>query len=236
MLTNRWTLVAAYGLPLLIFSIGLAEGEDAKPTYPIMAPIAQYSGGPRSEEIALAQSAAPASIATNADVLTLDSHGYETAVKGKNGFVCVVERSWATDFDDAQFWNPKIRAPICFNPTAAHSVLAGYLERTNWVLAGISKSEMAARTKAAVAANTLLLPEAGAMCYMMSKRGYLNDTAGHWHPHLMFFVAHTDGTAWGADLDGSPIFAAQGNPEPITTFFVLVAKWSDGTPAPTPVH
>jgi hypothetical protein len=233
---QRWTLVVAYGLPLLIFSIGLAESEDAKPTYPIMAPIGQYSVAPRSEEIALAQSAAPVSIAGNADVLALGSHGYETAVKGKNGFVCVVERSWATDFDDAQFWNPKIRAPICFNAAAARSVLAAYLERSKWVFAGIAKSEMAARTKAAVTANTLLLPEPGAMCYMMSKQGYLNDQGGHWHPHLMFFVAHTDGAAWGADLDGSPVFAAQGNPEPITTFFVLVAKWSDGSPAIAAKH
>ena len=66
---------------------------------------------------------------------------------------------------------------------------------------------------------------------MMSKQGYLGDTAGHWHPHLMFFVARTDGAAWGADLAGSPVFAAQDDPEPVTTFFVPVPKWSDGTPA-----
>jgi hypothetical protein len=41
---------------------------------------------------------------------------YQTAFQGKNGFVCVVQRSWATAFDDAEFWNPKLRAPVCFNP------------------------------------------------------------------------------------------------------------------------
>ena len=68
------------------------------------------------------------------------------------------------------------------------------------------------------------------------KQDYLSDADGHWRPHLMFFLAHTDAAAWGANLDGSPIFAAQGDPEPGTTFFVLVTKWSDGTPAVTETH
>jgi len=226
-----WANGSACGLVLLFCEIGSAESEDAKAVYSSMAPIVQYRVAVRSEEVALARSAAPRSISDNADVLTLGSRGYETAVKGKNGFVCVVERSWGAGFDDAQFWNPKVRAPICFNPAAVRSVLPGYLQRTDWALARISRSGMLARTKAALAANALRAPEPGAMCYMMSKQGYLSDDAGHWHPHLMFFLAHTNGAAWGADLDGSPVFAAQGDPEPLTTFMVPVIKWSDGTPA-----
>lgn len=166
---RRWAIGPACGLPLLFCAIGLAKSADVKPSYPSMAPIAQYRVVPGSEEIALARSAAPMSVSGTADVLTLGSHGYETAVKGKNGFVCVVERSWGAGFNDAQFWNPKVRAPICFNPAAARSVLPGYLERTEWVLAGVSRSGMIARTRAALAANTLFAPEPGAMCYMMSK-------------------------------------------------------------------
>jgi hypothetical protein len=226
-----WAIGPVCGLALLFGAIGSAESQDAKPTYPTMAPIAQYRVATRSEEIALARSAAPTSISGNADVLTLGSHGYETAVKGKNEFVCLVERSWSAGFDDADFWNPKIRAPICFNPAAARSVVPGYLARTSWVLAGVSRADMIARTKAALAAKTLLAPESGAMCFMLSKQGYLGDAAGHWHPHLMFFLPHTDGAAWGADLDGSPVFAAQSDPEPVTTFMVPVTQWSDGTPA-----
>ena len=226
-----WANGSACGLVLLFCEIGSAESEDAKAVYSSMAPIVQYRVAVRSEEVALARSAAPRSISDNADVLTLGSRGYETAVKGKNGFVCVVERSWGAGFDDAQFWNPKVRAPICFNPAAVRSVLPGYLQRTDWALAHVSRSGMLARTKAALAANALRAPEPGAMCYMMSKQGYLSDDAGHWHPHLMFFLAHTNGAAWGADLDGSPVFAAQGDPEPLTTFMVPVIKWSDGTAA-----
>jgi len=221
----------AHGLAFLCCAVGSAEAEDTKAVYPAMAPLAQYQVASPSEEMALARSAAPTSISGDAEILTLGVRGYELAMKGKNGFVCIVERSWGAGFDDAEFWNPKIRAPICLNPAAARTVLPGYLERTEWVLAGSAKSDMIARTRAAIAANRFVMPGPGAMCYMMSKQGYLSDVDGHWHPHLMFFLGHTDGAAWGANLDGSPIFAAQGDPEPVTTFFVPVTKWSDGTPA-----
>ena len=219
-----------------IATVDAAGADDAKAAYPSMAPIGQYRVASPAEETALARSASPASIAGEAGVLVLGAHGYETAAKGKNGFVCLVERSWAAGFDDPEFWNPRLRAPICLNPAAVRSVLPAYLERTEWVLAGVSRSDMIARTRAALAANTLVMPEPGAMGYMLSKQGYLSDADGHWHPHLMFFVVHTDGAAWGANLDGSPIFAAQGNPEPVTTFFVPVTKWSDGTPAVMEMH
>lgn len=225
------------GLAVLICAIGSAHADAAKAAYPAMAPKEQYSMASAADEVTLARSAAPISIGGDAEVLTLGSHGYETAARGKNGFVCMVWRSWTAGFDDAEFWNPKIRSPICLNPAAVRSVLPGYLERTKWVLAGVSKTDMIARTQAAVAANTYTLPEPGAMSFMMSKQAYLGDAAGgHWHPHMMFFVAHTDGAAWGADQDGSPVISAQDDHEPVTTFFVLVPKWSDGTPAATGVH
>jgi hypothetical protein len=143
----------------------------------------------------------------------------------------MVWRSWAAGYGDAEFWNPKLRAPICLNAAAVRTVLPGYLERTKWVLAGVSRTDMMDRTRAALAANTYVLPEPGAMGFMLSKQGYLSDAAGHWHPHLMFFIAHTDPAAWGANLSGSPIFAGQGDLEPVTTFFVPVTRWSDGTSA-----
>ncbi len=166
--------------------------------------------------------------------MTLGERGYETAVKGGNGFVCVVERSWASGLDDAEFWNPKERAPICFNAASARSVLPTYLERTKWVLAGASKAEIVERIKAAIAAKVITPPEVGAMCYMMSKDGYLNDSAGGpWHPHLMFFLPRTEAAAWGANLAGGPVKGGGGGLEPLSVFFTLAPNWSDGTPGPT---
>jgi hypothetical protein len=232
-----------FGLVFLLGSIeSTASSADAAP-YPAMAPIAHYLEASDSDEIALARSAAPASISANAEVLTLSRTGYKTAVKGNNGFVCLVERSWAAGFADPEFWNPKSRSPICHNGAAARTILPAYIERTGWVLAGVSIPEMIARTRAELTAKTMMLPEAGAMSYMMSKQGNLHDAIGHWYPHLMFYLANTEAAAWGANLDGSPIFAdgstifaQEGTPEPVTTFFVPITKWSDGTPWSKPTR
>lgn len=205
-----------------------AQAKDAK--YPKMAPLDQYLMTPDAE-IAMARSAAPDSLSRDAEVMVLGRHGYETAVKGKNGFVCVVERSWTTGIDDPEFWNPKLRGPICFNAAAARSYLPQTIRKTEWILAGQSKAQMFAHLTAALDKNELPKPETGAMCYMMSKLGYLNDGAGHWHPHLMFFLPLTDGAAWGADLPGSPIIATKDPEGRLTVFIVPVGAWSDGTPA-----
>lgn len=211
----------------LMLAAGAAHAGTA--AYPAMAPLAQYRIANAADETALARSAAPASISHDATVLVLGQRGYETAAKGTNGFTCIVERAWANEFADAEFWNPKVRAPICFNAASARSVLPTYLKRTEWLLAGATKEQMLARTKAALASKEITPPEPGAMCYMMSKDGYLNDRGGHWHPHLMFFEPRATLAAWGAGAKGSPVEGATGGIEPFTTFFVKVASWSDGT-------
>lgn len=206
--------------------------------YAKMAPVAQYLAASRSSEIELARSAAPKSVADHATVLTLGQDGYETAVKGSNGFVCFVQRSWANDFDvpHGQFWNPKIRTPQCWNAAAVSSLLQDYLNRTKWVLSGASKEEMLARTKAEIANHQLGPPAPGSMAYMLSKRQYINDPSPQgqpeWYPHVMFFVATTDGTPWGANDPDGPIFSGTSDVEPVTTYFLLMPRWSDGTPGP----
>jgi hypothetical protein len=224
------TVLQAMCVAGLACASGPAFAADAGSSYPAMAPIAEYRMASWGEEIALARSAAPPSISADAEILVLGAHGYETAVKGKNGFVCLVERSWTAGFNDPVFWNPKIRGPNCLNPVAARTALSHVLDRAQWVLAGVSKADMLARTKAQIAANTYAMPGVGAMSYMMSKNGYLSDKAGHWHPHLMFYVPTAVAEASGADLPGSPVMAGNNDPEPVTLLFVPVSKWSDGTP------
>lgn len=212
--------------------VGAQAADHAQTTN--MAPIEQYRIASRSDEIALARSAAPDSISGDAEILVLGDHGYETAVKGKNGFVCLVERSWFASFTDAEFWNPRLRGPDCLNPAAVSSVLPANLERTRWVLAGVSKAEMLTRSRSSSAARQV--PAPGAMGYMLSKQGHLSDVDGHWHPHLMFFQPHTALSAFGANLPGSPLYGQEGAPEETTVLFIPVAKWSDGTPATTETH
>ncbi len=226
--TQAVALVTALGLA------GVGQAQASKTPYPKMAPLAEYLMTDQAE-IALARSAAPASISGDATIVVLKQHGYEPAVKGKNGFVCIVERSWMSPFDWPEFWNPKMRGPICFNPAAVRSVLPFTYKRTEMILAGVSKPQIMDRLKQMSANKEVSALEPGAMCYMMSRDQYLGDKPAHWHPHLMFYAPRSDGADWGADLAGSPVMLNpqfQNAPEPLATLMVAVDQWSDGTSAP----
>jgi hypothetical protein len=239
-MTNRWVWVGVLAIVCVVVGLTLLltshnRNESRSTTYSSMASIEQYLMPDRNAEIALARSAAPQSISSDAEIMVLGWRGYETAIEGKNGFVCMVERSWTSPFNSAQFWNPKVRVPICLNPAGARSILPLTIKRTEMVLAGLSKAQMIDSIKAGFDNKELPAPEPGAMCYMMSRAGYLSDAVGHFVPHLMFYFPLTDKSSWGADLPDSPVTLNpqfQGGPEPITEFVIPVNKWSDGTVAP----
>lgn len=227
---EKWTgSSAARGLALALTIAGAAQSASAQATtgsYPVMAPRDQYMMD-KTAEIALARSAAPAALSNDASVLVLGPHGFEAATTGTNPFTCLVERSWDKPFDDAEFWNQKMRGPVCMNEAAVRTVLPMIMERAEWALSGASKHQMAERSKTSAKANTP--PAPGAMSYMLSKQQYLSDDNGHpWHPHVMFFAPTTDGGAWGADVKGSPVLSGPLTSQ-ITLFFIPVRKWSDGT-------
>jgi hypothetical protein len=224
----RWAAACAW-VVMLSAVAGFAAANAT--SYERMAPLEQYLM-PSGSEIALARSAAPASISDKATVLTLNSQGYQTAVRGTNGFTCLVERGWMSPGASPDFWNPKMRGPVCYNPAASGSVLAYRLRRTKLALAGDSKEKILEEIRAALARKELSAPEPGAMSFMMSKDGYLGDDVGHWHPHLMFHVPKVAGSTWGANLPGSPVVLDDREvPEPETMFLVPVSRWSDGTTA-----
>lgn len=132
----------------------------------------------------------------DATVMVLGRHGYESAVEGKNGFVC----------------------PAGESSEGIHDSMKGAVE----------KKELPAL-------------DPGGMTYMLSKQGHVNDRAGHWLPHLMFYVSTKDAKTWGADLPGTdaPVLLAahfNGAPEPVTEFMVPVSEWSDGMAVSTDAH
>jgi len=233
---RRLVVVACLSLVLILGLIGIKQGwaQAPKTAYSNMAPFDQYLMEDRNAEIALARSAAPEAISGEAKVLVLGRHGYETAMEGKNGFVCVVERGWMSPSDAQEFWNPKIRGPICFNPPAARSVLPTTLKRTEMVLAGRTKAEIIEGNKTAFEKGELPQLEPGAMSYMMSKEAYLTDSDDHNLAHLMFYAPPLDGKAWGADLPKSPVMLIPQfkGAQPIDVFIVPVGRWSDGSAAP----
>ena len=205
-----------------------ARAQDAATQYPTMAPIGQYLMPDRAAEIALAQSAAPVGISVEADVLVLGRHGYEKAVTGKNGFVCMVGRGWSAAADP-DYWNPKVRVPMCLNAAAARSYLRRVTTITDLALAGRSLAQVNDAISAALARKKLPPMAAGAMCYMMSKEGYGGDAAPHWPSHLMFFYSDLDPAAWGANVAGSPVTGIADPLEHLTQFVITTPRWSDGT-------
>jgi hypothetical protein len=222
--------IAIKSLALLVVlgTAHLAMAREATTPYPNRAPINQYLMTDQGAEIALARSAAPESISRDAEVLVLGRHGFETAVKGKNGFVCIVGRSW-TSAPDAEVWNPEVRVPMCVNAAAARSYLLRITKITELGLAGRTEAQMNETMAAAIGKKELPPMEPGAMCYMMSKQGYGGDTAPHWPSHLMFFYSDTDPAIWGANLPGSPVIAVDDPMEHLTQFVIVVQRWSDGT-------
>ena len=234
---SAFMLVAALAAPSPVAS------QDAKQPYATMAPLEQYLMD-RNAEMALARSAAPDAISHDASVIVLTRHGYETAVEGKNGWVCWVGRGWMAMFDHPEFWNPKVRAADCLNPPAARTVLPYAYKRTELILAGHSKQEVIAAIEAAIDKKELPALEQGTVSYMMSKSSYLTDNGGHNVPHLMFFQTDKPDAAWGANVANAPVvsvnywyLSAEAYPQlksfpPMAVFLVMVPKWSDGTPAP----
>jgi len=203
------------------------KAQDTSLPYPNMAPIEQYRMN-RDAEIALARTAAPPSISRDAEILVLGQKNFETAVHGKNGFVCAVGRAFGGPLNNPEFWNPKNRSPICFNPPAARSLIPYAMKQTGMALSGASKAQIADAIRAAVAKKELGVPESGSMCYMMSKEAYLTDQGGHNLAHVMFELPR-DGV-----FQDDPTFFVSWDPAPVIEFNVPVGQWSDGTSATAP--
>ncbi|HJS90440.1 MAG TPA: hypothetical protein VJ738_10790 [Steroidobacteraceae bacterium] len=221
--------------------LGVRQAQAQNAEYPRMAPIERYLMD-RKVEIALARSAAPASVSKDATVLVLGRHGYRIAIKGSNGFVCMVSRALVGAFDWPEHWNPKIRGAECLNAPAARAILPIAEMRTALAFAGDSVAEIMSKIRASLDRGAIPALGPGAMSYMMAQGSYLTDEGDHNMPHVMFYVPIADPSAWGADRPGSPVgygpfwFVTkrmsaryEGLP-PIYVFTVSVPYWSDARP------
>jgi len=203
------------------------KAQDTKSPYPSMAPIEQYRMD-RDAEIAMARTAAPPSISRDAEILVLGQKNFETAVRGKNGFVCLVGRAFGGPLNNPEFWNPKNRSPICLNPPAARSLMPYAMKETGMALAGASKAQIIDAIRTAVAKKELGAPESGSMSYMMSREAYLTDQGRHNLAHVMFELPRN-----GVFQD-DPNFFVSWDPAPVIEFNVPVGHWSDGTAITAP--
>lgn len=195
--------IALVLLPLLA-TLSAAAARVQAPAYP---PLREYLM-PRDSEIALAKTAAPDNITSRASIKVLTPSGYQLAHTGENGFVCVVMRGWtAPTYTPAQFRNfvydATIRAPICFDPAAAKSVLPYYELRSTLGIARKTPEQIAEAVQSAYAAGRLPKRSAVSFAYMWSAKQMLGQGIGHWHPHIMVFAPYYENAMIGGNAFGS---------------------------------
>jgi hypothetical protein len=196
-----------------------------------MGPIADYLLD-ESYEIALAMSAAPDHIARDATVLVFRRDGYHQVRDGTNGFTCLVERSWSSPMGPHRdFYNPRLRAPICYNAEASRTVMGDYLRRTELALAGKKWDEIQQVIRDDIATGRLQAPRELAMSYMLSAGQLLGTRTGRYKPHVMFYVPYTTAEHLGSNpgtTDYPVMFEHEGGP--FAALIVPVAEWNE-TPA-----
>lgn len=176
---------------VLLASAGTATVGAQSRTYP---PLDAYMMR-RDAEIALARSAAPANVSATATIKALTTTGYEVAREGSNGFVCMVMRAWsAPTYTPAQqrdlVYEPTVRAPICFDPEAARSVMPYYELRSKLGMEGKTPDQIADGVEAAFASGALPKRDGVTFAYMWSADQHLGPGIGHWHPHMMVFAPY----------------------------------------------
>ncbi len=208
------------GLARVLPAQSSSPAASSPPAYP---PLREYLMT-KEAELALARSAAPANITGRATIKLLTESGYKVAREGDNGFVCLVMRGWsAPTFTPAPFrdlvYDPKVRAPICFNPVAARTVLPYQELRAKLAMEGKTPDQIAARVQSAYAKGELPRMEGVAFAYMWSADQYLAPGIGAWHPHIMVYTPYyTNAMLGGNDFAGATPFVSDdaGTPFAVT--------------------
>jgi len=187
-------------------SIGVPSVYAQSGRYP---PLADYLMS-RDAEVALARSAAPANISSRATIKVLTQSGYTVDRQGDSGFVCMVMRGWsAPTYTPEQFrdlvYDPTVRAPICFDPNAAQTVMPYYELRSKLAMEGNPPDRIAQRVEAAYARGELPRRDGVSFAYMWSADQQLGSGIGHWHPHVMVFSPYYKNAMVGNNEFGQPL-------------------------------
>src|SRR5262245_44451182 len=194
---------------LVIYMLGVVGVPTAYAQNGNYPPLADYLMS-RDAEVALAQSAAPANISGRATLKVLTQSGYAVDRQGDNGFVCMVMRGWsAPTYTPEQFrdlvYDATVRAPICFDPTAAETVMPYYELRSKLAIEGNPPERIAQRVEAAYARGELPRRDRVSFAYMWSADQHLAPGIGHWHPHMMVFSPYYRNSTLGNNEFGQPL-------------------------------
>jgi hypothetical protein len=135
---------------------------------------------PTAQEIALARSAAPASVADSASVYVFTDSGYVVAERGSNGAACYVSRSWPTSIE-----------PQCFDSEGGSTILPMHMREVELLHRGLSPADAERDIGAGISSGRYRLPRRPAVSYMMSAAQELisddGKPVGRWRPHVMIY-------------------------------------------------
>jgi len=174
---------------------------------------------PRAEEMALARSAAPASISDSATIYVLTDSGYVIGAKGTSGAACYVSRDWINSVE-----------PHCFDPEGAETILPMHMRKVGMLHAGKSKAQADAAVAEGIATGRFRLPRRPVMSYMMSAEQKLiapNGTpVGAWRPHLMIYYPYLTNADLGLTGDDAMGAASVVDPGlPTANIMVIVPEF-----------
>jgi len=190
----------------LFSSTALIPATAAAPEYEL--PRVYDASMPRDQQIALAESAAPAEVSSNATVYVLGPKGYEKAREGTNGFSCFVGRHFVKPAETTQPETTRAETtiePQCFDAEGSRTLLPVYLHGEELRTNGESEAEIKADAANGYNEGRYQYPSKPGFLYMMSSRNRLSAMPEHgtgiFPPHLMFYAPNMTTKDIGFDAE-----------------------------------
>jgi hypothetical protein len=184
-----------------------------------------------ADEIALALTAAPASITAGAAVYIFRDGKFAKVRDGSTGWVCAVGR------------DPRVKpiavAPQCYNPEGARTSMQEGMLRAQLWSRNVSNTEIQREVDAAFQRGTLQPPSKPVMIYMMSSHQVLESfqgdsewTTGAWHPHIMIYLPHATADQFALDEQNQAGPVSVSSDAKGVQLVVIVPHWADSPASP----